>query len=323
MRSIGTGVALVVLAAAALLGSDAQAQSREVAGIVTEIKLGAGAVEMKPAGAPDWRPAAPLMGLLVGDSIRASEGASAVVLLSSGRGALVVESGGAPVVIPAPEAGESKIRKAGALFTASLNYFNSRARELPQTLLGTRGGVRPVLVVAPRNGVVLADAVAVEWLGHSRAHYTVQIAGPGVALERKGVSGGRLDYSLEAGALQAGERYTVRVTIEGTQAADRAWFEVLSAEQTREVRQGLATLTQELSGAVPPNTLAAVRAGYLADRGLLDEARRELLTAIGRDRDEPTLYLVLASVYTQTSLPQQADEAYQEARDLMTARARQ
>src|SRR5262245_10896668 len=178
MRPIILGVALAVLGAASLWGSNVDAQSREVVGIVTEIKLGTGAVEMKPAGAADWRPAAPLMGLLVGDSIRATEGASAVVLLSGGRGALLVESGGVPVVILAPDVGVSKIRKAGAFFAASLNYFNSRARELPQTVLGTRDGVRPPLVLAPRNGPILADVVSVEWLGNPLARYTVQIAAP-------------------------------------------------------------------------------------------------------------------------------------------------
>lgn len=324
MRSIVTGVTLVVLAATSLWGGEVGAQSREVAGIVTEIKLGTGAVEVKPAGAADWRPAAPLMGLLVGDNIRASEGASAVVLLSGGRGALLIESGGAPVVIPAPDFGESKVRKAQAILAASLNYFNSRARELPQTVLGTRGGLRSPLVLAPRNGSVLADSVSLEWLGSPIARYTVQIAGSGgVVLERMGVTGGRLTNPLEVRALEAGQRYSVRVTLEGTQRSDQAWFEVLSGEQTREVRESLATLTRELAGSVPPNTLVALRAGFLADRGLLDEARREVLAALAKDRDEPTLYLVLGSIYTQAGLPQQADEAYQEARFLLTARARQ
>ncbi len=323
MRSFIAGVVLVVLAATSLLGDKVDAQSREVAGIVTEIKLGTGTVEMKPAGAADWRPAAPLMGLLVGDNIRATEGASAVVLLSGGRGVLRVEGGGALVVIPPPDFGENKARKAQAILAGSLNFFNSRARELPQTVLGTRGMLRSPLVLAPRNGLVLADAVSVEWLGNPSARYTVQIAGPaGVLLERMGVTGGRLTNPPEARRLEAGQRYTVRVTLEGTQRSDQTWFEILSGEQTRGVRESLATLTQELSASVPPNTLVALRAGFLADRGLLDEARREVLAALAQDRDEPTLYLVLGSIYTQAGLSQQADDAYQEARVLMTMRAR-
>jgi hypothetical protein len=323
MRSIVIGVALVALAATSLWVSEANAQSREVAGIVTEIKLGTGAVEVKPVGAADWRPAAPLMGLLVGDNIRASEGASAVVLLSGGRGALRVEGGGAPVVIPASDFGESKVRKAQAILAASLNFFNSRARELPQTVLGTRGMLRTPLVLAPRNGSVLAGAVSVEWLGNPSGRYTVQIVGPaGVVLERRGATEGRLTNPPEVRALEAGQHYSVRVTLEGTQRSDQAWFEVLSGEQTHEVHESLATLTRELVGSVPPNTLVALRAGFLADRGLLDAARREVLAALAKDRDEPTLYLILGSIYTQVGLSQQADEAYQEARSLMTARAR-
>jgi len=60
-----------------------------------------------------------------------------------------------------------------------------------------------------------------------------------------------------------------------------------------------------------------------AARQFLHEARRELLAALSKDRDEPTLYLLLGSIYWQTGLPQQAGEAYQEARFLMTARTRQ
>src|SRR5262249_41535045 len=191
-----------------------------------------------------------------GESIWAAEAASGVVLLCGGRGAWRVGGGGVPVGIPAPDVGVSKIRKAGAFFAASLNYFNSRARELPQTVLGTRDGVRPPLVLAPRNGPILADVVSVEWLGNPLARYTVHVAAPrGAVLERKGVAGGRLDNPLEIRALEAGQRYTVRVTLEGTEQTDQAWFEVLSGEQTREVRENLTTLTQELAGSVPRNTL--------------------------------------------------------------------
>ena len=47
-----------------------------------------GAVEVRTLGASEWRPAAPLMSLLAGDTVRANDGASAVILLRGGRGSL-------------------------------------------------------------------------------------------------------------------------------------------------------------------------------------------------------------------------------------------
>ena len=73
-RAAWLGIALVVAGVA--LARDACAQTGEVAGMITEIKLGKGAVEVKPAGGPDWRPAGPLMSLLGGDTVRASGGGS-------------------------------------------------------------------------------------------------------------------------------------------------------------------------------------------------------------------------------------------------------
>ncbi|MBI1846352.1 MAG: hypothetical protein HYR86_05205 [Candidatus Rokubacteria bacterium] len=56
----------MALAIGALLGSPgaAGAQGAETAGMLTEIKVGRGRVEMKTGGA-DWRPATPLSALVV------------------------------------------------------------------------------------------------------------------------------------------------------------------------------------------------------------------------------------------------------------------
>ena len=58
---------------------------------------------------------------------------------------------------------------------------------------------------------------------------------------------------------------------------------MLSAEQTRDVREKCTALTYELAGTVPPNTLVALRGGFLLDRGLLDETRRDVLTALTKE----------------------------------------
>jgi hypothetical protein len=312
------------LALALLVGGfsgAAAAQTADVAGMITEIKLGKGTVEVKPAGgAADWRPAGPLMSLLGGDTVRAAGGGSAVILLTGGRGTLRVESGAPPVVVPAPSAGEGKVQKAQALLAASLGFLSSRAKETPQAVLGTRSWLKPPAVLAPRNGPMLADALRFEWWGSRMSRYTVRVLGPsGVVLERSGVQGASLDYPADAPPLVPGIRYTFQVSTEG-QPPQEAWFEVLGPERTREVRAALLALEQEAGPATPANTLVALRAGFLAQQGLLHEARRAVLAALEKDRDEATLHLLLGNLYAQSGLPEQADQSLDEARFLMGGR---
>jgi hypothetical protein len=315
------GLALLIAGIGLVRG--ASAQTGEVAGMITEIKLGKGSVEVKPAGgATDWRPAGPLMSLLGGDTVRASGGGWAVILLTGGRGTIRVESGAAPVVVPPPQVGEGKVQKAQALLAASLGFLSSRAKETPQAVLGTRSWLKPPAVLAPRNGPVLADALRFDWWGSRLSRYTVQIVGPsGVVLERAGVTGARLDYPTDAPPLLPGLRYTFRVSAEG-QPPEEAWFEVLSPARTREVRASLAALEQEAGPAVPSSTLVALRAGFLAQQGLVHEARRAVLAALEKNRDEPTLHLLLGNLYAQSGLPEQANQSLDEARFLMGGQLR-
>jgi Flp pilus assembly protein TadD len=117
-----------------------------------------------------------------------------------------------------------------------------------------------------------------------------------------------------------GVRYSVRVTPHVDHSPQEAWFELAGPERTREVRAALALLKQELASTTSPNTVAALQAGYLANTGLLDEARRLVVAALTRDPDEPTLHLILGNVYAQTGLTRQARQSYDEARFLMRSR---
>jgi len=309
------GVAALVAGAGLLRG--ASAQTGDVAGMITEIKPGKGAVEVKPSGGADWRPAGPLMSLFAGDTVRARDGGSAVILLTGGRGTLRVESGSVPAVVPGPRAGEGKLQKAQALLSASLGYLTSQAREKPRTVLGTRSWLKPPAVLSPRNSPVLPGGLGFEWLGSRLSRYTVQIVGPaGLVFERTGVAGARLDYPAEGPALVPGVRYTFRVTAEG-QPPQEAWFEVLSPERNRELQASLAALEQEVGAAAPSATLAALRAGYLASNGLVHDARRMVLAALAKDPEEPTLHLLLGNLYVQSGLPEQANQSFDEARFLM------
>jgi hypothetical protein len=317
-----------ILAVAVALGladgpSTVRAQSGEAAGMITEIRLGGGTVAVNPAGAEEWRPAAPLMSLRAGDTVRATGGAMAVVLLTAGRGAVRVEASTGPVVIPPLPTAESKIHKARALVAASLRFLSTGARDVSQTVLGTRSLGGAAVVLGPRNGPILPDSLIFEWLGAPSGRYTVQVVGPaGRVVEHREVEGTRWRYPASASPLEPGVRYTFRVVPGAPRAAESAWFEVLGPARARDARGALATLRQELAASVPPNTLVALSAGYLADAGLLHEARRVLLEGIARDPDEPTLHLVLGGVYVETGLAEPASRSFATARALMRTAGR-
>ncbi len=308
----------MVCLAGLVLPAFASGQGAETAGMITEIKNARGRVEVRAAGGAEWGPAAPLQALRAGDAVRASQNAWAVIVLSGGRGNVKVDAAGSPFVVPAPRPGESKAQKALGLLASSFNYLSSGTKEPLQAVLSTRSVSRPPVILSPRNGPVLPEAVAFEWLGSRFARYTVRVLGPaGPVLERAGVLGARFDYPPGAPPLAPGARYTLQV-IAAKLPPQEAWFEVVEAGRAQALRRDLAELEQALGAAAPPNTRVALRAGFLASNGLFHNARLALMEALAKDPDEPTLHLLLANLYGKTGLPDQAAEAYDEAQFLMT-----
>jgi hypothetical protein len=299
----------------------ANAQGGEAAGVVTEIKIGRGRVEIRPAGTQEWRQAGPLLALRAGDAIRATEDASVVIVLSGGRGSVKVEAASSPFVVPPPQAGESKVQKALALLESSLSFLSGSAKELPQAVLSTRGGPKPPMILTPRNTPVLSDSLTFEWHGSRFSRYTVKIVGPiGVALERKGLTGGRFDYPPDAPPLTSGIRYTVQV-ISGGHPPQEAWFEILDPQRAQAIRRDLTALEQALKPIVSPNSFTALKVGFLAREGLIHDARLSLTAALTKDPDEPTLHLLLGNLYLKAGLPEMAAESFDEAQFLLTRSA--
>ncbi len=311
---------LVVAAVLAIVPVLALAQGTETAGMITEIKVGRGRVEIRPAAGGDWRRAGPLQALRAGDAVRASDDAVAVVLLSGG-GTVKVAAGNSPYTV-APRADETRSQKARALVQAGLGFLASGQREAPAAALATRGVAKPPVVISPRNTAVLPEPLALEWLGSRFARYTVRVTAPsGVVLERRGVTGGRLEYPPDAPALAPGTRYTVQVTAAG-QPAQEAWFEVVDAVRARAVREDLAALQQGLGAGASPSSGAVLRAGFLASAGLLHDARRAVLAALAADPDEPALHQLLGTLYDRGGLAELAADAWDEAQFLLTRDAR-
>jgi hypothetical protein len=304
-------VVLAVLAAAPAV----RAQTRETAGLVSEIKVGKGKAEVKPANG-DWRAAGPLQALRAGDQVRASDDAAVVVVLSGGRGIVKITAQNSPWAVPAAGA-DGKAQKAQALIAGSLGFLTSATKEAPKAVLSTRSVGRPPQILTPRSGAVLGDTLAFEWMGSQFSRYTVRVTAPsGVVLERKGVVGARLAYPTDAGRLEPGVTYTLQIEAVG-QPVQESRFEVLDPARAAAVRDELAQLEASLGSGATANSIAVVKAGALASAGLVHDARLTILAALAKDPDEPTLHTILGTLYVATGLERQAAEAFDEARFLL------
>jgi hypothetical protein len=296
----------------------ASAQGRETAGVITEIKIGRGRAEVKAIGGSEWRPAAPLLALRAGDEVRVSSDAVVVVLMSGGRGSIRVDAATSPLVVASAAPAESKLEKARTLVEGSLAFLAASVKEQPKAVLSTRADAKPPVILTPRNGPVLPDSLVFEWQGSQLSRYTVRIADvSGVVLERKGVLGSRFEYPADAPRLRAGTRYTVQV-LSGTHPPQETQFEVVEAGLAEAIRQDLASLDDALGSGVSPNSRTAVRAGLLAGRGLVHDARLLVVRSLTADPDEPALHMLLGQLYLQSGLTEQAAEAYDEAHFLLT-----
>src|SRR2546428_13717713 len=92
--------------------------------------------------------------------------------------------------------------------------------------------------------------------------------------------------------------------------------EILPAGEAARVRESLDSLVAGALPGYPPSSIALMRAGYALRDGLYVDARRELLTALAKDPDEPTLHFLLGQVYESIGLGELAQREFIEARDL-------
>lgn len=319
ITAIGGWLLAVGLAVPARAQGTATAPAGETAGMVGEVKPGKGRVEMKPAGAADWRPARPLAALRAGDSLRATEDAAAVVVLSGGRGSISVNAARSPYTVPAPDAGPARSDKVKALVQSSMGFLSGAAAETPRAALVTRSVSVPPVVLSPRNTSVLPGALAFEWVGHRAGRYAVQVVGPGgVVLDRPEVVGNRLAYPTDAPPLAPGTRYTLRV-LAGNQAPQESWFEVVAPTRAEAVRTDVSVLEQSFERTDSSTTRVILKTGLLASNGLMHDARRQVVDALASTPDDPVLYTLLGALYERAGLRQQASTAYQEAQLLMDA----
>src|SRR5258705_4748795 len=145
---------LLLLAAPLVPALPARAQTTETAAVITELKPGRGRVEVKPAAGGDWKRARPRLALRAGGAVRTSDNASAVVLLSGGRGTVRIEGASGSFTVPgAGAAGQGQ--KARALVEASLGFLAGTTKESSQAMVARRRASLAPLKANPRDRRVL------------------------------------------------------------------------------------------------------------------------------------------------------------------------
>ena len=92
-------------------------------------------------------------------------------------------------------------------------------------------------------------------------------------------------------------------------------FQILPAGEAKRVRESLDIL---VPAALPGYSVerGADARGLRPARRALCRCRRELLAALAKDPDEPTLHMLLGQVYDRIGLGELAQREFIEARDL-------
>jgi len=308
-----------------ILSSPAVAESaaREVAGMITEIHVGRGQVEVRAADSDRWRAATPLLALKGGDAVSATGDAWVVIVLSGGRGIARVDEATSPFTVPAPPVGRGRLHKGLRILEASFDFLaTTPPSDATYKPLGTRAVLKPPVILTPRNGLVLPDSLVFEWRGSQTSAYVVRISGPdGLVFERTNLAATRFQYPRTAAPLAAGVRYRFQLLPPWSPPQD-AWFELVDPDRAQTIRHELRDLEDALTPAPSAATLVTLRAGFLAGNGLLHDARLGLVEELARQPEEPTLHFLLGSLYARQGLGDEALESFAEARFLMSGAAK-
>ena len=315
MKAVSMIVAVAVLLAAAPVWA------QEPLAVLTEIQIKRGKVEVKTAAEPDWQTPKPLLSLKPGDQVRVTGEGRAVLVFTGGRGTQIVTQSNSPFTVQA-QGGDGVSDRAKAIMGNVTNFLLGQQREKTYQSLSVRSvRAQPPVILAPRDSRVLPGALNFEWTGSDRLKYRVRLLGPqgNVLWEQAELDRKPLAYPASAPALSPGVRYTWELETR-EHGVQRASFDVAQPADAARVKEALASLTPTAAKGYPPATLSLMRAGLLFQETLYADARRELVTAIASDPDEPTLHLLLGHVYDRTGLKGMAANEFDEAEALTAPR---
>jgi hypothetical protein len=301
---------VVLVAATLALLSAAPGRAAAPIGVITELHVANGRVEVKPAAGGDWQPAMPLLSINEGDQVRAS-GAGRVVLvfMATQRSAVVTPANSPYVAALPPQPG------LGDRLRAAVAFLQSTPRD--RVPLTVRSAPRAVTLLAPRETLVAAESVRLEWTGPDAMRYTVRLlsADGRVLVEKKDVAARTLALSPDDVRLRPGPyRWEVE---DRDQRIERAVFDVAMPDVAAQARAAASVVEQ---ARYPEVTAALLKAAALMGERFHADARRELLRAIAASPEEPTLHMVLADVYRKTGLKELAAGEQQRADDLSVGR---
>jgi len=303
----------VFLTAALILAWVSVAVAADPVGVLTEIR---GQVEVKRAGETQWTVVQPLLALRPGDQLRATGDARAALVFTGGRGAQAVSAGNSPFTVqpPAIAAASDKVK---GLVGSVTDFLSGKQKDLAYLPLSVRS-VRPpkVTQIQPRATQLLGTPVVFEWSGSNTLRYKIRLLGPhGQIWEQENLPRKPVTYPSSAPLLEPGVSYTWQLEPTG-QPMQQTEFQLLPPADAARVRESLALLSPASLSGYSASSVAMMRAGYEMRDRLYADARRELMTALTNDPDEPTLHLLLGQVYDSIGLGELAQREFIEARDL-------
>lgn len=287
MRTAALAAALVLAAAIACAAAPI--------GVITELHVKNGQVEVKPAGG-DWQRAKPLLSINDGDQLRASGSGRAVLVFAATQHSAVVTPANSPYTAAAPAQ-----PSLGERVKNAVAFLQSTPRESGGKNLTVRssGAVSPVVLLAPRESLVAAERISLEWTGPETSRYTVRVVtGDGrVVWEKNDVEPRPLTLAPSETRLAPGRyRWEVETARHGIQ---RAAFDVATPEIVGQARAAADAVEQ---AGYPAVTTALLKAAGLMRERFHADARRELLRAVAASPEEPTLHALLAELYGTTGL---------------------
>jgi len=297
-------VCLLLLSIGCAISLGIPAHAQDAVGVITEIKLNRGDVEIRLPG-KSWQKPAPLQSLYAGTHIQASRDAVAVVLYTEGMKTVTIDAKNSPFESSPPR------RKGGPGVKEIAGALMGKKKPPNYAALAVRGGKRPPVLLSPRSTKLMTDAPTLQWMGMERQPGTVRVLGPeGVLWTAENVSLTQIKYPASAPRLKPGVEYAWMIEKRGF-PAEKARFQLLAPAEIKAVEDEAAAL-KNASG-VSETTAAVLKAGLYAARGLYYDAREVLAEAVKRDPDEPTLHFLLADVYEKTGLKDMASEEYSES----------
>ena len=306
MKTKVTFASLIVAVAVSLTLLHVPTQAQDAIGVITEIKLNRGDVQIRLPG-KNWQKPGLLQSLYTGTQIQASKDATAVVLYTAGAKTVTIDERNSPFEI---KAAESKGGGGGGV-TEVASSLMGKKKPPAYVALAVRGGKRPPVLISPRNTKLLTDAPTLQWMGMERQPGTVRLFGPeGILWSAENISLTQIKYPASAPRLKAGVEYAWVIEKKGF-PVDKVRFQLLAPAEIKSVQDEMTSL-QNAPG-VPKTTQAILKAGLFASRELYYDAREALIEAVKADPDEPTLHFLLADVYEKTGLKDLASEEYSES----------